>query len=175
MIQNKKIDNLQEKLSKIKLVAFDIDGVMTDGGIIYSEKGEELKVFNVKDGQGVVMLNRKGIKTAIITARQTPIISRRAVDLEITHVFQGSKNKIKTLEGLMEELNINFDEIAYIGDDLPDICIQEKVGLAFCPNDAVREVKKVCHFISSINGGRGAVREMCNFILTGKFYTDEEL
>jgi len=165
MIQNKKIENLGKTIAGIKLVAFDIDGVMTDGGIIYSEKGEELKIFNVKDGQGVVMLNRKGFKTAIITARQTPIISRRAVDLEITHVFQGSKNKIRTLEGLMAELNIDFHEIAYIGDDLPDICILERVGIAFCPNDAVQEVKDICNFISSKDGGRGAVRELCDLLL----------
>jgi len=167
MIQNKKTDNLEEKLSKIKLVAFDVDGVMTNGEIIYSESGEELKIFNAKDGHGVVMLNYKGFITAIITARQTSVVDRRAKDLDITHVYQGAKNKLIALQDLMEKYNLNFSEIAYVGDDMPDICVLDKVGLAFCPNDAVEEVKKICHFISSKKGGKGAVREISDFILSG--------
>jgi 3-deoxy-D-manno-octulosonate 8-phosphate phosphatase (KDO 8-P phosphatase) len=167
MIQNQKIDDLQERLSKIKLVAFDVDGVMTNGEIIYSESGEELKIFNAKDGHGAVMLNRKGFITAIITARQTPIVDRRAKDLDITHVYQGAKNKLIALQDLMEKYNLDFSQIAYVGDDMPDVCILERVGLAFCPNDSAEEVKKICHFISSKDGGKGAVREISDFILSG--------
>jgi len=167
MIQNQKIDNLEEKLSKIKLVAFDVDGVMTNGEIIYSESGEELKIFNAKDGHGVVMLNYKGIKTAIITARQTPVVERRAKDLGITHVYQGAKNKLIALQDLMGKYSLDYSEIAYVGDDMPDVCVLERVGIAFCPNDAVEEVKKICHFISSKEGGKGAVREISDFILAG--------
>ena len=167
MIQNQKIDNLEQKLAKIKLVAFDVDGVLTNGEIIYSESGEELKIFNAKVGHGIVMLNYKGFKTAIITARKTTVVDRRAKDLDITHVYQGAKNKLNALQDLMEKYNLDLSEIAYVGDDMPDVCILDKVGLAFCPNDAAKEVKKICHFISSKDGGRGAVREISDFILSG--------
>lgn len=166
MFENKKINNIEEQISKIKLIAFDVDGVLTNGEIIYSESGEEIKIFNAKDGHGMVMLSRKGYITAIITARKTPIIDKRALDLDITHVYQGAKNKLDALHELMKKYNIDYSEIAYVGDDTPDLCILEKAGLAFCPADAVEEVKQVCHFISSKEGGRGAVREITDFILS---------
>lgn len=149
----------------IKLVAFDVDGVLTDGNLTFDENGHEYKTFNAKDGQGIVNLHKAGIITAIITARNNGTVEHRAKNLNITELHQGSKNKIKTLENIMKKYNINFDEIAYMGDDLPDICILEKVHLKGCPNDAVDEVKKVANFIASKNGGRGAVREFCDYIL----------
>ena len=145
----------------IKLVAFDVDGVLTDGSLTFDENGHEYKTFNAKDGQGIVNLNNAGIITAIITARNNGTVEHRAKNLSIKELHQGSKNKIETLEGIMNKYKISFDEIAYMGDDLPDICILEKVGLKGCPADAVEEVKAVANFISSKNGGRGAVREFC--------------
>ncbi len=149
----------------VKLAAFDVDGVLTDGSLTFDENGHEYKTFNAKDGQGIVNLNKAGIITAIITARNNGTVEHRAKNLNITELHQGSKNKIKTLEEIMVKYNITFDEIAYMGDDLPDICILEKVALKGCPNDAVDEVKAVANFISSKNGGRGAVREFCDYIL----------
>ncbi len=149
----------------IKLVAFDVDGVLTDGSLTFDENGHEYKTFNAKDGQGIVNLHKAGIITAIITARNNGTVEHRAKNLNITELHQGSKNKIETLENIMKKYNINFDEIAYMGDDLPDICILAKVHLKGCPNDAVDEVKKVANFIASKNGGRGAVREFCDYIL----------
>lgn len=149
----------------IKLVAFDVDGVLTDGSLTFDENGHEYKTFNAKDGQGIVNLHKAGIITAIITARNNGTVEHRAKNLNITELHQGSKNKIETLESIMKKYNINFEEIAYMGDDLPDICILEKVHLKGCPNDAVDEVKEVANFISSKNGGRGAVREFCDYIL----------
>ncbi len=149
----------------IKLAAFDVDGVLTDGSLTFDENGHEYKTFNAKDGQGIVNLNNAGIITAIITARNNGTVEHRAKNLNIKELHQGSKNKISTLEGIMEKYNISFDEIAYMGDDLPDICILEKVGLKGCPADAVDEVKEIANFISSKNGGRGAVREFCDYIL----------
>ena len=149
----------------IKLVAFDVDGVLTDGSLTFDENGHEYKTFNAKDGQGIVNLNNAGIITAIITARNNGTVEHRAKNLSIKELHQGSKNKIETLEGIMNKYKISFDEIAYMGDDLPDICILEKVGLKGCPADAVEEVKAVANFISSKNGGRGAVREFCDYIL----------
>ncbi len=149
----------------IKLVAFDVDGVLTDGSLTFDENGHEYKTFNAKDGQGIVNLNKAGIITAIITARNNGTVEHRARNLNITELHQGSKNKIKTLEEIMAKYNITFEEIAYMGDDLPDICILEKVALKGCPNDAVDEVKATANFVSSKNGGRGAVREFCDYIL----------
>ncbi len=149
----------------IKLVAFDVDGVLTDASLTFDENGHEYKTFNAKDGQGIVNLHKAGIITAIITARNNGTVEHRAKNLNITELHQGSKNKIETLENIMKKYNINFEEIAYMGDDLPDICILEKVHLKGCPNDAVDEVKAVANFISTKNGGRGAVREFCDYIL----------
>lgn len=149
----------------IKLVAFDVDGVLTDGSLTFDENGHEYKTFNAKDGQGIVNLNNAGIITAIITARKNGTVEHRAKNLNIKELHQGCKNKIATLDEIMNKYNISYDEIAYMGDDLPDICILEKVSLKGCPADAVDEVKAVANFISSKNGGRGAVREFCDYIL----------
>lgn len=149
----------------IKLVAFDVDGVLTDGSITYDENGVEYKTFNAKDGQGIVNLNNSGIITAIITARNNGTVAHRAENLKIKELHQGVKNKIEKLEEILARYNFSYDEVAYIGDDLPDICILTKVKLAGCPMDAVDEVKAVANWISSKNGGRGAVREFCDYIL----------
>ncbi len=149
----------------IKLAAFDVDGVLTDGSLTFDEDGKEYKTFNAKDGQGIVNLNKAGIITAIITARENGTVYHRAQNLRITELHQGVKNKIETLKEIMKKYNISFDEISYMGDDLPDICILKEVKLAACPADAVDEVKAVANFISSKNGGRGAVRELCDKII----------
>lgn len=152
----------------IKLVAFDVDGVLTDGSLTFDEEGHEYKTYNAKDGQGIVNLNKAGIVTAIITARDNGTVFHRAKNLGIKELHQGSKNKIATLEEIMKKYNFTFDEIAYMGDDLPDICILEKVKLKGCPFDAIDEVKAVANFVSSKCGGRGAVREFCDYILRGE-------
>lgn len=149
----------------IKLAAFDVDGVLTDGSITYDENGIEYKTFNAKDGQGIVNLNNAGIITAIITARENGTVAHRAANLKIKELHQGQKNKIAKLEELLEKYNLTYEEVAYMGDDLPDICILEKAGLAGCPSDAVEEVQKTANWKSSKNGGRGAVREFCDYIL----------
>ena len=152
-------------LSKIKLLALDVDGVLTDGSLTFAEDGTEYKTFNAKDGQGIVCLNNAGFITAIITARQNGTVEHRAKNLKITELHQGVKFKLPVLEEILNKYNLSFENVAYMGDDLPDICIMEKVGLPCCPNDAVEEVQKVCKFKSKYDGGRGAVRELCNLIL----------
>lgn len=156
---------LINKAQKIKLIAFDVDGVLTDGSITYSDNGIEIKTFNAKDGQGMSMLADSEYVTAIITARTSAIVEKRAKDLKVKHVYQGAKNKLVALSELIETYNLGFDEVAYVGDDFPDMCILTRVGLACCPFDAVDEVKSVCHFVSAKNGGQGAVREVANLIL----------
>ena len=149
----------------IKLAAFDVDGVLTDGSLTFDENGHEYKTFNAKDGQGIVNLYKAGIITAIITARENGTVFHRAKNLRIHELHQGVTNKIETLKEIMAKYNFSFDEVSYMGDDLPDICILQEVKLAACPNDAVDEVKAIANFISSKNGGRGAVRELCDKII----------
>jgi len=159
---------LKEIAKKIKLVAFDVDGVMTEGNLLFDENGVEYKAFNVKDGLGIVMLRCSGIIPAIITARSNGTVVHRAKILGITELYQGQKDKHFALEELVEKFKLSYDEIAYMGDDLPDLCILEKVGLPCCPADAVDEVIEACKFICTKGGGKGAVRELCNFILKSK-------
>lgn len=158
-------DELKQIASKIKLLAFDVDGVMTTGDVTYDENGVEYKTFNVKDGHGLVRVQNAGLITAIITARNNGTVKHRAENLHITELYQGQKYKLPALEEIMQKYNLSYEEISYMGDDLPDICILEKVGLKCCPNDAVDEVKNICNFISTKNGGKGAVRELTDFIL----------
>ena len=148
----------------VKLLALDVDGVLTDGSISYTDDGKEIKTFNAKDGQGIAMLTKLGIKVAIITARTSSIVQKRANDLGIQYVFQGVKNKLEKLEYLKTTLSISTEEIAYMGDDLPDIPILNIVGIKACPNDAVDEVKRICNFKATKNGGKGAVRELTDLI-----------
>ena len=157
--------NISELANKIKLVAFDVDGVMTDGGLIFGENQSEYKIFNAKDGQGITMLNKTGFITAIITAKVSEAVKRRFNMLGMTKLFEGQKNKLLALDELCVEFQVNYDEIAYMGDDLPDICVLEIVGLGACPADAVDEVLLCAKFVCTKNGGRGAVRELCDFIL----------
>lgn len=155
---------LKNRASKIKMAVFDVDGVMTDGSITYDENGIEYKTFNAKDGQGIVMITKAGIITAIITARENGTVKHRFENLGMTRLFMGQKNKIIALNQLLDEYKLDLSQVAYMGDDLPDICILKEAGLACCPADAVDEVKELCHFISSKNGGKGAVREMTDLI-----------
>ena len=156
--------NLKKIASNIKLLAFDVDGVMTDGSITYDENGIEYKTFNAKDGHGLAKMRKNGFVTAIITGRNNGTVDRRANDLRVTEVYQGVRNKLPILEGIMQKYELDFSQVAYMGDDEPDICILEKVAISACPNDAVDRVKKVCNFKSTKNGGHGAVRELCDFV-----------
>jgi len=172
MIQNQHIENLQEKISRIKLFAFDVDGVLTNGEIIYTSGGDEIKIFNAKDGQGIDLMNKNGFITAVITARESSIVTRRAEELKITEVFQGEKKKFEAIKQLMEKYGLGLSEIAYVGDDLPDLCVLKEIGLAFCPYDAVEEVTQVCHFISSKEGGKGAVRQITDFLIKNRISSE---
>ena len=151
-------------LKSIKLIGFDVDGVLTGGEIVYSSTGTETKAFNVKDGLGIKLLQEKGIKTAIITGRTSTIVEHRAQELGIDKLFQGVANKANKLDELCQTYELKPEEIAYMGDDLPDLSILEKVGLAACPADAMQEVKAACTFVSQFPGGKGAARELCDLI-----------
>ena len=162
------MSNIYEIAKNIKLVAFDVDGVMTDGSLTFLEDGREIKTYDAKDGLGVVMLGRSGIITSIITARDNNVVKLRADIIEIKELFMGQKNKVEALNILCQKYDLSYEEIAYMGDDLPDIGVLNLVGLKCCPNDAVSEVKQVCNFISEHGGGKGAVRELCDLIMRSK-------
>ena len=160
--------NLVEIAEKIKLVAFDVDGVLTDGSLTFLEDGREIKTYNAKDGLGVVMLSKAGLITSIITARNNNVVKLRAEQIDIKELYMGQKNKVVALNELAKKYNLELNEIAYMGDDLPDICVLREVGLKCCPKDAVKQVRDVCNYISAYDGGKGAVRELCDFILEAK-------
>lgn len=147
------------KFKQIKLLALDVDGVMTDGGMYYSESGDELKKFNTRDGMGIQLLRGNEIKIAIITKENTRLVERRAKKLNVDDLFQGVKNKLVALGELRNKYNLDYSEIAYIGDDVNDIPILEKVGVSRCPHDAILDVEKICNHISEKKGGQGVVRD----------------
>lgn len=160
--------DLKETASNIKLLVFDVDGVMTDGSITYDENGIEYKTFNAKDGHGLAKMLKYGFLTAVITGRKNGTVERRAQDLRFSEVYQGVKNKLPILEAIMQKYELDFSQVSYMGDDEPDIPVLEKVAIAACPSDAVDRVKNICNFVSSKEGGKGAVRELCDFIFNSQ-------
>ncbi|MDX2084874.1 MAG: HAD hydrolase family protein [Candidatus Melainabacteria bacterium] len=157
--------HLLEKARAIRLLAMDVDGVLTCGEIIYASDGQELKVFNVKDGLGLRLLRESGIQTAIITGRRSVITERRGEELGVDYIHQGVKDKHSLLEAILSEHQWTWPQVAYMGDDLPDLSVLKSVGLACCPSDAAPEVQSVCHLISRYPGGRGAIRELTDLLL----------
>ncbi len=157
--------NLADKISKIKIVLADIDGVLTDGGLYYSSEGLQMKRFNVKDGMGAVMLKKKGYKVGIISSDKSAIAQARADKLKLDFVYYGVENKMKVIEEICISNNIMKDEIAYMGDDEIDLEVLKNVGISACPNDAIKPVKDCVNFISSKPGGHGAFRELADLII----------
>src|ERR1700730_10052028 len=143
----------------------DCDGVLTDGRLELLENGDEQKTFHARDGQGISLLQRAGLKTGIISGRTSSAVERRAQGLSMSYVRQGAKDKIEALETIMAEAQVSVHECAYIGDDLADIPVMLRVGLAVAVADAVMETKQAAQFITEHNGGYGAVREVCDLIL----------
>ena len=158
-------DKILEKAKRVKMLIVDIDGVMTDGRIVYSIYGDELKFFDVTDGFGMSLLNRAGIKTVIITAKKSRIVKMRARDLKVAKAYQGFLDKLIPFEKILKEFNIATEDICFMGDDLPDVPILKRVGFAVSVPNALDEVKAIAHHITSKAGGRGAVREVCDLIL----------
>lgn len=160
--------DIQARAARIKLVAFDIDGVMTDGGLHYTDDGHELKTFNVQDGLGIVLLKRAGIEVAIITGRTSDVVTCRARDLRIEHVFHGVGDKGAVSGQLLEKLGLDWSELAFMGDDLIDLPAMSRCGLAIAPANARPIVKERAHMTTETGGGKGAVREAVEFILAAQ-------
>jgi len=159
---------LEERLKRVELVAMDVDGVLTDGGIIFGTQDMEFKSFNVRDGHGIVLLHRAGISTVFVTGRKSELVERRAKELGVSMVYQDSKDKLETYVHLKEATGISDDNIAYIGDDLVDLPIMSRVGVAVAVADAHPEVKRLAHFVTKAGGGKGAVREFIERLLVSQ-------
>lgn len=149
----------------IKLIVLDVDGVLTDGRLLIGSNGEEYKSFNVKDGMGISIAKHAGIEFAIITGRESNAVTIRAKELGINYVYQGISNKDEILQSLLLELNLKKEEVCYMGDDLNDLPIIMKVGISFAPSNAIDFIKSRVKFVTSTQGGEGAVREMIEKIL----------
>lgn len=152
----------------VRLLALDVDGVLTDGLIYYGNSGEELKTFNIKDGLGIKLLQKAGVRVAVITGRQSQIVVRRAQELGIEDVVQGREDKRQALLELCQRHGISMEECAYMGDDLPDLGAITAAGLGMTVADATATVHDAAQWRSRFNGGCGAVREACEFILSAK-------
>lgn len=157
--------NINHKISRIKMLAMDVDGVLTDNGILYGQDGNESKKFNAKDGKGIELIRNKGLRTAIITSESSKIVENRAKKLKIDFLYMKIDNKKSVLQEISKKTGISLSEIAYIGDDVNDLSAFEIVGLKACPADAEESIKQIVDIVLGRNGGQGAVRDLCNLLL----------
>ena len=155
----------KHSIEKIRLLLLDVDGVLTDGRIIYDNNGVESKAFHVRDGHGLKLLQRAGIKVGIITGRSSQVVAHRAAELGIDIVYQGAKNKLEPYKKILKALDLTDHQVAYVGDDLVDLPILRRVGCSFTVADAIADIKPYVDYITTLPGGQGAVREVCDMLL----------
>jgi YrbI family 3-deoxy-D-manno-octulosonate 8-phosphate phosphatase len=170
IIERKQFSEISIMFKQVKLLIMDVDGVLTDASMFYSEKGDELKMFNTRDGHGIKLLRDAGIKTAILTSEDTQIVQKRSEKLKIDYVCQGAKRKIEEIMKIKDYFGLKFEEIAYIGDDLIDVEVLKCVGAPVAVADAPDYVKKHAIYVTKTPGGKGAVREVCDIILGLNIY-----
>ena len=156
---------LLQRAKAVRLAIFDVDGVLTDGRLYFLPDGSEFKTFNTLDGHGIKMLIASGVQTAIISGRSSPVVERRAANLGIQHLIQGREDKLVVLEQLLGELGLGYEEVAYLGDDLPDLPVIRRVGLGMAVASADAFIRQHAHGITSAAGGAGAAREFCELIM----------
>lgn len=159
---------LTAALKRIRLLASDVDGVLTDAGMYYSESGEELKKFNTRDGMGIKLLQRAGIITALVTQERTKLVARRAEKLMIPEVHQGVMDKLSLIREMAERLGLSMDDVAYIGDDVNDVAALRAVGFSATPADGMPQAAAVVDYVCRKKGGEGAVREIVEMILAAQ-------
>ena len=153
------------RAAKIRLIGFDVDGTLTDGGLLYSSNGHESKCFHVQDGMGLVLLRHASIDTALVSARHSPVTAARGVDLKIPHLHVGEKHKLQRMRTIAHDMGIGMDAVAFMGDDLPDLATLREVGLAIVPADAHAWVLPVAHWVTPRRAGHGAARDACDLLL----------
>jgi 3-deoxy-D-manno-octulosonate 8-phosphate phosphatase (KDO 8-P phosphatase) len=164
-----------ERAARVKVMIFDVDGVLTDGSLTYGPDGEVTKTFYVLDGLGIQLLNKTGVQTAIISARTSPIVIRRAADLGITHVFQGQHDKRLAFAELLDKTGVTAEQCGYIGDDVIDLPLFTRVGFAVTVPSGHPEVQHRAHYVTKNLGGRGAVREVCDMVMRAQGTYDQAL
>jgi 3-deoxy-D-manno-octulosonate 8-phosphate phosphatase (KDO 8-P phosphatase) len=157
--------DILQRASRIRLVIFDVDGVLTDGSLFIGDDGQEYKAFNSRDGHGMVMLQESGVLIGVITGRTSQVVRIRMESLGVAHLFQGCRDKLPAYEALKADLGLEDDVIAYVGDDLVDLPIMRRVGLAIAVADAHHLVRGHAHLCTQACGGRGAAREVCELIM----------
>ncbi len=166
---------LATRASKIKMLVLDVDGVLTDGKLYFDDQGKEMKAFSTLDGHGIKLLRKTGVEVAIITGRKSNLVALRANDLGIPFVSQGREDKFVALNEILENFNCKLSEIAYVGDDHPDLLVMTKIGLAISVNNAHSDVVENSHWQTKKNGGQGAVREVCDVIIRAQGNYDKML
>ncbi len=159
------MQDVAARAAKIRLVIFDVDGVLTDGKLVFDDQGREYKSFHCRDGHGLKMLRQTGIEVAVISGRASPAVAARMANLGIQHLFQGQQDKLAAFAALCERLQLAPEQIAYVGDDLPDLPIMQRVGLAIAVSDAHFSVRERAHWCTAHAGGTGAAREVCDLIM----------
>ena len=166
------MQNITRKAEKIKLLILDVDGVLTDGKLFFDEQGKEYKSFHARDGLGLKLLRQTGVEVAVISGRKSVSVALRMKNLGIKYVYQGQEDKIAAFNEILENLAINPEQIAHMGDDLPDLPIMCRVGLSIAVDDANVAVKDYADWCTDLPGGSGAVREVCDFILQAQGHLD---
>ncbi len=166
---------LLSRLKLIRLVAFDVDGILTDGGLYYSDSGEEFKRFNSLDGQGMKMLKASGVEIALITGRSSRCVEARAKNLGIVHVYQGVENKLKAMVDVLDKLKLTRDTAAYMGDDVVDLTVMRHVGLSISVPESPLLVREHSGYVTQHSGGHGAVREVCELIMSAQDTLNSQL
>lgn len=154
-----------DKAKNIKLLILDVDGVLTDAKLFFDDQGREYKAFHSRDGHGIKLLRQSGVEVAVVSGRQSAAVALRMRNLGIEHVYQGQENKIAAFEELLQRLAVNREETAHVGDDLPDLPLMKRAGLAVAVRDAHFAVKEHADWVTALPGGEGAVREICDFIM----------
>ena len=166
---------VDSNLRKIKLLLLDVDGVLTDGSIVYDDRGAEIKCFNVKDGLGLRLVMQSGIQVGIITGRSSAALQHRCENLGIKHLYERVGDKTKALQDILQRTSIRAEDTAFVGDDLPDLPIMKQVGLAVTVADAPHELRAAADMTTTAKGGQGAVREVCEAILKAQDRWDQIL
>ena len=162
------MQDILQRAAAIELVIFDVDGVLTDGSLFYGDDGQEYKAFNSRDGHGMKMLQETGVRIGIITGRQSRVVEHRMRNLGVEHVYQGQLDKLPAFEELTGKLGASHDRVAYVGDDVVDLPIMRRVGLAIAVQDAHHLVKRHAHWQTPHGGGRGAARDVCELIMEAR-------
>lgn len=169
------MQTIDDRAAKIKLVLFDVDGVLTDGSLFYGDDGQEYKAFNSRDGHGMVMLQKSGVQIGIITGRTSEVVRLRMEGLGVGLVYQGQRDKLPAYEELKAHLGLTDEQVAYVGDDVVDLPVMLRVGLAIGVADAHALVRERTHWCTSAPGGRGAAREVCEFIMQAQGTLDGQM